>query len=121
MPSLSDGIPASFYIAQQACNFIQRRDFILHIGINQTCSHVLVEVIEVGSNLTTQLQIEPFTQTTNDADGLADQLTLEGSLSTLHCATRLGQTSQAAFHQHLNQPMRAGFNSLRLGVDARRY
>ena len=58
-----------------------------------------------------------FAQATDDGDGLADQLALQRHFAALQGSAGLRHPGQAAFHQHLDQAMRAGIDSLSLGTD----
>ncbi|MNC76067.1 hypothetical protein D3C75_1277160 [compost metagenome] len=85
--------------------------------MRQTLHHVSVETVQFAHRLSLVIQIQTFTQTTDNADGLADEHTLVRDVFAFDRTFGLGNSIQASLHQHLHQTMRAGFGSLGLSAN----
>src|SRR5690625_1418902 len=102
------GIPSLFKLAQQAHDFIDSGTIILEISLQQALLHVIVQRVQIGSDLASSGRIQTALQAADNANGLAEQLAFFDTSAPLDGALGARQTIQSAFHQHLHQLMLIG-------------
>src|SRR5690606_24812123 len=66
-----DRIPAFLDLLKQALHFFQRPRRLIQRHPTQLAGHIVVQTVQVLSNLTTQLLVQRSLQRTNDTDGAA--------------------------------------------------